>query len=288
VRFPRYLLERFPRRSQTSGVAGAAASSPPSPAALAFVTDRTGSTGRNWEHADDLQEIELFVASWAGWGDFVALWSQWRTRDDEGPEEAGGGQPVRLPNGPKTGPLGGRFTRMGPQPAILVSVNGRCITLALQGGDVILVCRLSRYGLIPSGVKAVLVSLPKTRRNERGSRGLHLSRGMEAAGGPDGGHRSPRRLSVVSDATAATPAEAAAVKASAVDGGRMVAGRPGPRRPPQERLHQHARSDNGAGPSFSIAGHSKSGTQSAVFLGEKSNPRGELSQGVDDASQRAA
>ena len=63
--------------------------------------------GRNWEYPGFLLVVESFVASWAPWSAFVALWSQWRTRDGEGPDDLDGGQPVRDPDGPKPAPLEG-------------------------------------------------------------------------------------------------------------------------------------------------------------------------------------
>jgi len=63
--------------------------------------------GRNWEHPGFLLAVESFVASWAPWSAFVALWSLWRTRGDEGPDDLDGGQPVRDPDGPKPAPVEG-------------------------------------------------------------------------------------------------------------------------------------------------------------------------------------
>ncbi|SNR95077.1 hypothetical protein SAMN06272737_14515 [Blastococcus mobilis] len=116
MRFPRRLRTR-PVLALLQGLTGkpVVEGPPPPPASsssLYLVVDMTGSqvdataSRHHWECPAFLIAVEAFVESWAKWSAFVRLWTQWRTRHDDDPEDgADGGQAMpRPPNGPR-GPL---------------------------------------------------------------------------------------------------------------------------------------------------------------------------------------
>jgi hypothetical protein len=297
VRSPRSLRGLLQRQSRRSSGA-VADTAPPRPTEPATdVVDQTGSTGRNWEHADSLRAIESYLRSWAHSSEFIALWSEWRTRTDEGPEEAGGGHAVRRPIDPKTGPLGGFVTPVTQIPTV-VRLWRQCIAESLVHGPCRVVDELRRHDAVRSvlGWTGLRRHAPVSAvrawdvRETEGMKQGHRYR-SRAAGVPTrlgGDARSPRWLSVVADTTATASMEDAGGDPSARDAEPMVTERPGLRLLPREHLHRPALSDNGQGSPSSTADHCHSGSQPVVLWDDKADPQGELSRGVDDASQRAA
>ena len=296
MRSPRSLLRLLQRqpRSSSGAVADTAPPLPTGPPAL--VTDQTGSAGRNWEHADFLGAVESYLRSWAYSSEFIALWSQWRTHTDEGPEEAGGGHSARRPIDPKTGPLGGLVTPVTQVPTVVRLWRG-CIAESLLHGPCTVVDGLRRYDAVRSvlawaglrrhaRVGAVLVwDVRGTEGTEQCRR--YWSRAVEASTCVRGDIRSPRWLSVVADTATAASVEDAGDDPSPCGAEPLATEQPELRLLLQEHLHLPARSDNGEGSPFSTADHCHSESQSVVLRDEKANPQGELSQGVDDASQTA-
>jgi hypothetical protein len=195
---------------------------------------------------------------------------------------------MRLPKGPKPGPLGGRATHMVQQRSTRVSGWRKCgiIEFLLHGSSTI-VGGLRRY----RAVRSVLASMPNVWMTQgSGLCRRYFWRAAEALDRPNGEDRSLRRLAVVvSDMTTATPATAASSPATAAGVKASACGAWWLR---LQRLlgalHLPAWSDNGKGSSFGIADYCDSGSRSLVLLDEKASPLGKLSQGVDDASQRAA
>jgi hypothetical protein len=297
VRFPRSLLRLLQQQSRSSSGAVADTAPPPPTGARALASDQTGSAGRNWEYADSLTAIESYVRSWAGSSEFIALWSEWRTRTDEGPEEAGGGHSVRRPIGPKTGPLGGRVT---PETQVLTVVRlwRLCIAESLLHGP----CRIGDglrrhdavgYALARAGLRRhapVSAVLPWDLRATEGRRQCPRDwSGAERALPRIGGDaRPPSGLPTAAGTTTAASMEDAGGDPSARDAKPMATERPWLRLLPREHLHLPARSDNGEGSPSSTADPCRSGSEPVVLWDEKANPQEELSQGVDDASQRAA
>ncbi len=297
MRSPRSLLGRLQRQSRSSSdvVVDAAPLPPAEP--LALVTEQTGSTGRNWEHAESLRAIESYLRSWAHSSEFIALWSEWRTDTDEGPEEAGGGHAVRRPIDPKTGPLGAFVTPVTQSPTV-VHLWRQCIAQSLLHGPYGIVDGLRRHDVVGSVLgwtgprRHVPVSAVRAW-DVRGTEGMtQCHRYWSGAVGAwtclRDDTRSPRSLSVVADTPATASMEDAGGDPAACDAEPRATGRPGLRLLLQEHLHLPAWRDNGEGSPSSTADHCHSGSQPVVLSEENADPQGELSRGVDDAPQRAA
>lgn len=296
MRSPRSLLELLQRQSRSSSGDVADAAPPPLAVPPALVTDQTGSTGRNWEHADLLRAVESYLSSWARSSEFVALWSQWRTDTDEGPEEAGGGHAVRRPIDPRTGPLGGLVTPVVEAPTIMYLWR-QCIARSLLYGPYGVAEGLRRHDAVRSALGwtelrccAPISAVPAwdVRGTEKAERCHRYWLGaVEAATSPSDDAGSPRWPSVVADRATAASAEGASGDPPAQDAEPMATERPRLRLLTREHPHPPARGDSGRGPLFSAADSCHGGSR-PVVRDEKANPQGELSRGVDDVPQRAA